>query len=256
MDLATKIEPVAMSSSDIKSNIIKQAEQLNLIQKWLGASGKRVTYKLLYKGTRDKFLSQTFHEKVDSHEHTLILAKNAQKNTYGGYADQTWNITGGYKPSQNSFIFDMSKKKKYPVNSNQIPNALFPHVNAGPSFGYTEFVCLQNNQQNIIFNPRQCYGENQNQAFGFGGSKGGQPYEVLEELEVFKISYEGIPKVDSGFNQNQFGYNNQFPGGFSNSNTQAFSQGGMFSQGQQLFSKAPAPKATVTSVKKEDSDDE
>jgi uncharacterized protein YdcH (DUF465 family) len=196
MNLAVKIDPVTMNSCNIKSSIVKQADQLNLIQKWLGLSDKRVTYTLLFKGTKEQFSARVFHQKVDSIEHTLILARTDKKSIYGGYADITWNITNAYKYSKEVFVFDLNQKKKYPITPGREGNAMYPTANNGPVFGASEFICISQNQPRLYFSPRQTFlnNPNVNQGGLFGGQLNTLINDALEEMEVFQINYEGIPK--------------------------------------------------------------
>jgi hypothetical protein len=224
MQLTAKVEPVAMSSCDIKSSIIKQADELMLIQRWLGLQDKDVTFELLYQGSKDKFIAKTFHAKVDPHEHTLVVARTNKKKIFGGYSDQTWKTNQGEsKYSKVAFIFDLTNKMKYKINPGNEDFAIKPLAKMGPSFGHKDFICcLSQNKQAIQFYPDHSYGKKGMQNHNLPNPQ--VVDEGLEELEVFKINYEGIQEVqlykqanlfpDTRINVFNFGDPFAAPGGF------------------------------------------
>ena len=67
-------------------------------------------WNLIYKAIQDGFKSSDFHSKCDDKPNTLIIIKSINGNVFGGYTEQTWNHTDGYKNDPNSFIFSLINK--------------------------------------------------------------------------------------------------------------------------------------------------
>jgi len=73
---------------------------------------------LLYKGSRDGFLAQNFHAKCDNKSPTICFIKSqTYGRIFGGYTEQTWNQTGGYKKDEKAFLFSLTHQEKYPVSN-------------------------------------------------------------------------------------------------------------------------------------------
>jgi len=71
---------------------------------------------LLYKGSRDGFKAQTFHQMCDSRSPTIIFIKSqTYGRIFGGYTAQTWNHTAGYTKDEKAFLFSLTHNEKYPV---------------------------------------------------------------------------------------------------------------------------------------------
>jgi DNA-binding ferritin-like protein (Dps family) len=201
MELKATVQSVTTLTQGFPSRIITKSEQLKLIDQWLGVSNKRVRYELLYKGSRDGFTARSFHNKCDQKEHTISIARTTKKAIYGGYADQSWDVIPNVeeKESKSAFVFDMSKKKKYPINPGCNASAIKTMPNHGPCFS-DDVRFIENDQPKIIFKLRLPYVEDFETMYKYLMFKEGKPIfedidEPLDELEVFKISYEGIPAV-------------------------------------------------------------
>jgi len=71
---------------------------------------------LLYKGSRDGFRSQTFHEKCDNKSPTMSFIKSqTHGRIFGGYTEQTWDGSNSYKKDEKAFLFSLTHNEKYPV---------------------------------------------------------------------------------------------------------------------------------------------
>jgi len=159
------------------------------------------------------------------------LQEQTKKNIFGGYADQNFFCTNQYKHSTKAFVFDLNKKKKYSVKSGMEGNAIYGHQSYGACFGGSEVIFLQQNSPTVTFRPQNTYSDQiQNQSLQnpFGGGVAAMPtmfqassiIEVIEEMEEFKIHYEGIKKVQQQF-QNQYLNQGVFQPQLVNSNNNA-----------------------------------
>ena len=51
---------------------------------------KNYEYELLYRGTRDRFKAEKFHELCDNQGPTLCLMKTSYDYVCGGFASESW----------------------------------------------------------------------------------------------------------------------------------------------------------------------
>jgi len=66
----------------------------------------------------------------------LIIIKSTNGYVFGGYTEQSWNITGTYKSDPNSFIFSFINKLNEPIKIKQNQNnGIYCGSNYGPTFG-------------------------------------------------------------------------------------------------------------------------
>jgi len=88
------------------------------LKEWIPnhASRKTCRLDLLYKGSRDGFQTQTFHQMCDNRSPTIIFIKSqTYGRIFGGYTAQTWNHTAGYTKDEKAFLFSLTHNEKYPV---------------------------------------------------------------------------------------------------------------------------------------------
>jgi len=96
------------------SSAIISSNDVELINTWLLNKAKKfIKYKLLYRSSRDGFTKAAFQEKVNVLKPTLCLVRTNTDKICGGYSDQDWTPSGGYKSSDNAFFFSLSLKAKY-----------------------------------------------------------------------------------------------------------------------------------------------
>ena len=86
------------------------------MREWLG--NKNFKLQLLFRGTRDSFSKNVFHQKLSGQGATLHLAKSEQNRVFGGYRSVSYPDNKGYNDDPNAFIFSITNKKKL----NQIKN--------------------------------------------------------------------------------------------------------------------------------------
>ena len=58
--------------------------------------GELIEAELLYRGSRDGFLSTTFHDMCDEKGSTLVLVKAKEGNRFGCYTEMPWKKAGEY----------------------------------------------------------------------------------------------------------------------------------------------------------------
>jgi len=119
----------------IDSKLITNEEDLNLLREWLVPENQYCRLNLLYRGSRDGMTVDAFHKKCDNHTATLTIAKSNHGKVFGGYSDQTWNVTNGQKISEKAWIFSLDEKRKFPIKPNKNTWAIATYQGCGPIFG-------------------------------------------------------------------------------------------------------------------------
>lgn len=76
-----------------------------------------MSFSLLWRGSRDGFITETFHEFCDGRGPTLIVIKCTEGYIFGGYASISWNLS--YKDctelDSKAFLFSLTNRINVPV---------------------------------------------------------------------------------------------------------------------------------------------
>jgi hypothetical protein len=157
----------------------------NLFQKWLPSKFKT---KLLYRGSRDGYTRDIFHEKCDNFQHTITVFETSHGKMIGGYSDQIWNHTGDFKTGKKCFLFSISDKEMYPLKNDKKAKAISTGTACGPIFGdgqdlllYSEF----NKNGNSFSKIGSTYDAKGTTRVKFTG---GETFSV-KEIEIFFVEF-------------------------------------------------------------------
>lgn len=97
-------------------------------------------WSLLYRASKHGFQKSNFHANCDNKPKTLTIIKLSNGNIFGGYTDQSWDSTSGYKSDQNAFLFSLINVYKQPtkikINQNYAGQAIYCFSYRGIAFGY------------------------------------------------------------------------------------------------------------------------
>lgn len=97
---------------------------------------------MLYRGSRDGYGANSFHQLCDGHQHTITLVKTLGKNRrFGGYSNVDWGSSKGFHRSESSFLFSFDLKACYLINHKKA-NAVYCDKNYGPVFGKYD-ICIE-----------------------------------------------------------------------------------------------------------------
>ena len=175
-DLTEKIE----NSKVVQSNdfIFVQEGILKKLKK------KLKDIKLLYRASRDKDSSSTFHSKCDGIPNTVTFIKARNGRKFGGFSEKAWNTNGGYYVDNNTFLFSLDSKEHYFYNGG---NCMYGNSSYGPFWGpghdlYISNNCLSNNS-----------GSNQSASFDYYGRTNclsGNTSFQTEDYEVYQLTLE------------------------------------------------------------------
>jgi len=184
-------------------------------------------FKLLYRASGKNYTNVNFHSKCDNIPHTIVIMKSDTGKIFGGYADQTWDNSNGYKISSKVFIFDLKEKKQY-LQVNTQSNSMYCAMTSGPVFGHRFDFNITENVQNLMASPFGSQSSDYLQALSknsasykfnlstfvekgqiqvpFGGFQKEQVMGgTVDCVEVFQLEYPGIPKVKPYVPVNQSG---------------------------------------------------
>ena len=107
---------ILMDSTIINENI----EEKETIRKWINPEVSFQT-KLLYRLSRDGSSIFNFHSKCDYISPTLLLIESHDQNKFGGYTTASWDMfSGEYKNGTKTFLFSLTRNKKYMRKSMEI----------------------------------------------------------------------------------------------------------------------------------------
>ena len=87
-----------------------------------------------------------FHESCDDQGPTLVIIRTENGFEFGGYTEQSWKSTNGFKPDKRAFVFSFTRRKKEMCKNNQ---CIYASSKYGPTFGdrniYIADDCGSNN---------------------------------------------------------------------------------------------------------------
>jgi hypothetical protein len=154
-------------------------------------------WNLLYRGTRDGFGADDFHEKCDGKGRNIVVVKSRNGNVFGGYTSVSWDSVSKYKSDPNAFLFSLVNKTNSPVKINigsiGGAEAICCSGECGPTFGAGPDLYIQshgNTGEHNFSNLGRTYA-NANYRYGASESKllmtGTYKFQV-DEVEVFALS--------------------------------------------------------------------
>ena len=110
-------------------------KEADLLHQWVSeAIGGKVTFKLLWQGSRDGFSASTFHTKCNGQGPTLSIGLSTFPKIFGGFTSENWEYNGGnYRSDSTAFIFSLTHRIKCAKQKNG--SAIYPHPSYGPTFG-------------------------------------------------------------------------------------------------------------------------
>ena len=178
----------------ILNEIEKGEEYLNKLYEWTGYK----EMELLYRGTRDGSGCNVFHNKCDNKGPTICLIKNNKDNIFGGFSSISWTSeSGSWRSANGSFLFTLTnihgtEPTKFPNTQNQ-NNAIYLHINYGPTFGNGHDLYICNNyltSNNSFTNFGNCAFPDilgKGKSIFTGDPNNGNNRIIIKELELFSL---------------------------------------------------------------------
>lgn len=174
---------------NIKSSILQKNEELQLLEQRLKNgifNNKKLSYKLLYSGTKDGDKSSTFHSKCDNIQNQLVLVNTTEGLKFGGYTQLGFNSSNQAIIDKDAFLFSFDPMKTY--NAVEGKETIYCYSSSGPTFGYSSDIDIPDN----YFYNQGAVQTNMNR---FKTTKdyelnGGNKNFKFKEVEVFQIIFE------------------------------------------------------------------
>jgi len=180
-----KTETKGKGTSSISS--LMTYEELEILLDWIDKK-RDFTLDLIYKGSEHGFSSSDFHKKCDNMGPTLTLIKSKKfEQVFGGFTKQPWNQSNQPANCAETFLFSLTKKKKFPVSD--VENAIFRSGASGPVFGNGDIFISSNCNKNT-----ESY-SNLGVGFDVAGLDDSvvffadEQYFVVDEIEVFQVIF-------------------------------------------------------------------
>jgi hypothetical protein len=109
-------------------------------------AGKQL--RLLYRGSRDGFQANTFHNQCTGHRNTVSLILSKNKSIFGGYTPLAWSSKDEYvsDPSLTSFVFTIKNPHNLPEQIFKLTEeayAIYTRSDCGPTFGGGHDFCVE-----------------------------------------------------------------------------------------------------------------
>ena len=118
-------------------------KEADLLHQWVSEAlgGQKVTFKLLWQGSRDGFSASTFHTKCNGQGPTLSIGLSTFPKIFGGFTSADWDNNNktsvskdnsSYRSDSTAFIFSLTHRIKCAKQKNE--NSIYPDPNYGPIF--------------------------------------------------------------------------------------------------------------------------
>ena len=165
------------------SSILKK-DDIQMIKDWINPN-RDISFKLIYKATRDGDEPKDFHRLCDEIPSTLTLGETANGNRFGGYTSASYpkNTSDKAVYDEHAFVFSIDSKVKY--NTKNPSYSIRSLTGRGPCFGSNcpFFTAGKFLHQNLNYsNPNNDYNS---PPYILTGSQ----YFTLKELEVYKVEF-------------------------------------------------------------------
>lgn len=188
----------AKEDDDIKRQQEKDVEKTSMSQiashgdldtvlNWVDPK-RNFIVQLAYRGSRDGYSSDSFHKRCDEIGPTLTLIKSKKsEQVFGGFTKQSWNKSNQPAKCQETFVFSLTKKKKFPIVDSE--SAIFRSESAGPVFGNGDiYICSDCNTKKESYSNLGVgfdAGDLDNSVVFFAGE---ESFKV-DDIEVFQVTF-------------------------------------------------------------------
>ena len=134
---------------DEPSNIDEVNNCVTILYGWF-YTRKRLKLELLFRGSRDGYTSQVFHEKLDGQGPLIFFVKSAEFNkVFGGYTAIPWSTPVGmdslFKYDFQAWIFSLTKRTRHlPLIGSEVNAVQHFSKDSLFAFGFGDFGIKEN----------------------------------------------------------------------------------------------------------------
>ena len=174
----------------LNSKIFLSDDEYNMINEHIifieRIKSKKTKWTKIFSSSEDGDSSETFHQKCDNIEGTVILIKTKKYKRFGGYAKKKWNHSNGsFANDSKAFLFSLTTMDIF--NRNENGNEIKGDKDSGPWFGSgPDFQIVNKWFSNNSTHNKKCFSYPQNVNFPLAENNN----FLVKELEVYKIEFE------------------------------------------------------------------
>mmetsp|Transcript_10923 Transcript_10923/g.22865 ORF Transcript_10923/g.22865 Transcript_10923/m.22865 type:complete len:591 (-) Transcript_10923:380-2152(-) len=174
----------------INSDVLSMQYHSQIVS-WLKEDSLPHKMKLLYRASCDGWSASCFHAKCNNQGATLTVVQSTGGYVFGGYADESWSSSGGYKASPKAFLFVLRTHSglgpiKMRQNGSYPGKAMRDKSSCGPIFGGGHDLLIPNNANSngytIVGHTYQCPPGQDGKTFITGSDR-----FQASEVEVFSV---------------------------------------------------------------------
>lgn len=179
----------------MESSILSKETNKSMFIGKLSEWCKTTDFELLYRGSRDGFGANRFHDECDGQGKTLILVQDTSGLIFGGFASIPWSSSNAYKKAPGSFLFTLAntynaQPTKFSLKNENDKHAVCHYSNYGPTFGdghdlYISSGCNNNDESYSDFS---AYNDTTRKGYSIFSSNTEDSCFQVQEIEVFKIN--------------------------------------------------------------------
>lgn len=169
-----------------KADTLLSDENERMIKFWIKENEEKLckTLTLIYKGSINGDSSALFHSFCDDLTPTVVLVKTKKGFVFGGYTTQSWKHAGCYKTDSKSFIFSITKKKKFNISNTNY--SIYCVESNGPTFGGGHDFKISNN---FLSTGGSCNAGHSYQGSSSAFITGGEAVFAIDDVEVYKVNF-------------------------------------------------------------------
>ena len=174
----------------LNSKIFMNDDEYNMINEHIifieRIKSKKTKWAKIFNSSEDGDSAETFHQKCDNIEGTVILIKTKKYKRFGGYAKKKWNHSNGsFANDSKAFLFSLTTMDIF--NRNENGNEIKGDKDSGPWFGSgPDFQIVNKWFSNNSTHNKKCFSYPQNVNFPLAENNN----FLVKELEVYKIEFE------------------------------------------------------------------
>ncbi len=174
----------------LNSKIFLNDDEYNMINEHIifieRIKSKKTKWTKIFSSSEDGDSAETFHQKCDNIEGTVILIKTKKYKRFGGYAKKKWNHSNGsFANDSKAFLFSLTTMDIF--NRNENGNEIKGDKDSGPWFGSgPDFQIVNKWFSNNSTHNKKCFSYPQNVNFPLAESNN----FLVNELEVYKVEFE------------------------------------------------------------------
>ena len=174
----------------LNSKIFLNDDEYNMINEHIifieRIKSKKTKWTKIFNSSEDGDSAETFHQKCDNIEGTVILIKTKKYKRFGGYAKKKWNHSNGsFANDSKAFLFSLTTMDIF--NRNENGNEIKGDKDSGPWFGSgPDFQIVNKWFSNNSTHNKKCFSYPQNVNFPLAENNN----FLVKELEVYKIEFE------------------------------------------------------------------